>query len=81
MNRLEAWEKRTGKKLDRRDSDAVLAAFKEQDDYEKGEALRIQRELQEKRDRAERLREEIRELESAAEKAKKALRAAPMRKR
>jgi hypothetical protein len=59
MNRLEAWEKRTGKKLDRRDSDAVLAAFKEQDHYEKGEALRIQRELQEKRDRAERLREEI----------------------
>lgn len=70
---LKAWEKRTGRKVDRRNARDTLEAFKEQQKFEDVEALRIKRELEIKRRRLGELDREIEELESAEAKAEAAL--------
>lgn len=70
---LKSWEKRTGKKLDRRNPGDVQNAFRDQAQHEDAETLKLQRELNAKRTRVEELGTEIQELEDAKTKATAAL--------
>jgi hypothetical protein len=70
---LRAWEQRTGKRLDRGNTVDVQDAFRQQQEFEDAQALRLQEELELERRRAGELEREIEELESARQKAETAL--------